>query len=419
MAPANEILDYPIQKPIIKNKLLYKNSSSPNSFQEVMKKPLVVLQLFGFFPVSGITKPNYRNLKFTWKSFRLFFNLICLFGIVFHFVCFCVKRKLDKTLAFNAAVFQVEGIILSGLFIYLAKQWPDFVKEWHLVEVSMRSYELTMNLKRKIWLVSSPILTLAIIEHSMVIYRAASSSITQLKSRDFWNVTEMIIADREFSEIFETINYSFPLGLYFMVLNIQKTFIWTYLDVFIIIVSVCFNFRLKQVSKRLYYISKIEVTDENIWRTVREDYVKLTKLCESINNHLCWFVLISYSTNIYHILSQLFSSLRPIEDIFSKVYFYVSFFLLILRVTSVCVFGGSIFDQHEEITRIMTTVPSAAYNIEVERFVMHLATYETALTGKNFFKITRNLILKVTSAIVTYELVLIQFNQNEFKTKDL
>ncbi|CAG9768445.1 unnamed protein product [Ceutorhynchus assimilis] len=180
-----------------------------------------------------------------------------------------------------------------------------------------------------------------------------------------------------------------------------------------------------------------QVSDENLWRVIREDYAKLCRLCALINTQLSWFIITSFFTNLYHILTQLFTSLRPIEDTFHKVYFYVSFFLLILRVTTVCIFGGAVYDEHEQITGILTTVPSPCYNIEVERFVMHLSTSEMALSGKGFFKITRNLILKVSlfykkyailfslskfqvmSAIVTYELVLIQFNQQEFKTKDL
>ncbi|XP_030761276.1 uncharacterized protein LOC115886322 [Sitophilus oryzae] len=172
---------------------------------------------------------------------------------------------------------------------------------------------------------------------------------------------------------------------------------------------------LNSVSPKVY---NKEITNQNVWKSIREDYVRLAKLCDLINKRLCWLIIISYLTNIYHILAQLFSSLKPMDDTFQKVYIYVSFFLLILRVTLVCFFGGGVYEEHGEIVKVLTAVPSSAYNMEVERFVSHLTTSEIVLTGRHFFKITRNLILKVASAVVTYELVLIQFNSKEFKRKN-
>nr|WPK18181.1 GR [Eucryptorrhynchus scrobiculatus] len=398
-------------------KLLYKSNSSTNTFHDSMKKPLLLLQVFGFFPVGGIMSSNYKDLKFSWVSWRILYYLVFLIGNIINFVCYCVHRKIDKILVVNAVFFHLEGVLLSILFLNLAQQWPQFVKEWHLVEVSMKRYELSMKLKRKVALIITSILGLALIEHAMVTTQQVLLSINRYPNNTY-DAMQDFFATVSLSEIFYYLPYYAWLGFYFKFLSLQKTFIWTFIDIFLISISLCFNFRLLQISKKLRYMSKIVVADEFVWGAIRRDYVKLSQLCELTNKRLCWFIIISYFSNIYHILVQLFGSLRPIQDPFHKNYFYVSFLLLILRVSAVCIFGGAIYEEHEDITRIVTTVPSTAYNIEVERFILHLATCEMGLTEKNFFKITRNLILKVTSVIVTYELVLIQFNQQEFRKKE-
>ncbi|KAJ8940987.1 hypothetical protein NQ318_011721 [Aromia moschata] len=53
----------------------------------------------------------------------------------------------------------------------------------------------------------------------------------------------------------------------------------------------------------------------------------------------------------------------------------------------------------------------------VARFVENATTWELVLTGKNFFKITRGLVLKIAGTLVTYELVIIQFSMDTLKKK--
>ena len=50
---------------------------------------------------------------------------------------------------------------------------------------------------------------------------------------------------------------------------------------------------------------------------------------------------------------------------------------------------------------------------EVKRFNEEVANDMIALSGMKFFYLTRNLVLSVAGTIVTYELVLIQFHQDD------
>lgn len=106
-----------------------------------------------------------------------------------------------------------------------------------------------------------------------------------------------------------------------------------------------------------------------IWRSTREDYTKLSKLCQIVNSKLRWLIILSFFNNVYHILSQLFNSLKPNDDAMHKIYFCISFTLLILRMTTVCVYAGSICDEQDRLITVLTTAPSGVYNIEVMMYV--------------------------------------------------
>lgn len=58
------------------------------------------------------------------------------------------------------------------------------------------------------------------------------------------------------------------------------------------------------------------------------------------------------------------------ESALEKLYFYISFGLLLLRVTCVCIFGSNVHVEWENISYALQSVQSAAYNIEVNTFGM-------------------------------------------------
>lgn len=51
--------------------------------------------------------------------------------------------------------------------------------------------------------------------------------------------------------------------------------------------------------------------------------------------------------------------------------------------------------------------------VEVKRFNEEVANDVIALSGMKFFYLTRKLVLSVAGTIVTYELVLVQFHQDD------
>lgn len=52
-------------------------------------------------------------------------------------------------------------------------------------------------------------------------------------------------------------------------------------------------------------------------------------------------------------------------------------------------------------------------SFQIKRFVEEVSNDTIALSGMKFFFLTRKLVLSVAGTIITYELVLIQFHQDD------
>lgn len=74
---------------------------------------------------------------------------------------------------------------------------------------------------------------------------------------------------------------------------------------------------------------------------------------------------------------------------------------------------SSIHDESKKPLKILRTIPNEGWFNETNRFSQQVQSDCIAMTGKKFFYITRGIIITIAGTIVTYELVLLQFNANE------
>ncbi|XP_026323296.1 gustatory receptor for sugar taste 64f-like [Hyposmocoma kahamanoa] len=91
------------------------------------------------------------------------------------------------------------------------------------------------------------------------------------------------------------------------------------------------------------------------------------------------------------------------------VYFIYSSSFLIARVILTTLFASSVHTASLNIGPELYEVPSSAGN-EINRFIEQVHGETVALTGYRFFNMTRGIVLSIAGTIVTYELVLMQFN---------
>ncbi|CAH1965784.1 unnamed protein product [Acanthoscelides obtectus] len=177
------------------------------------------------------------------------------------------------------------------------------------------------------------------------------------------------------------------------------------------------KFRLRQITHKIMLVVQVKVMDKTTWYTLRKDYLLFSAMHMKVNDQLAAMIVSTFCINLYFVLLQMFNTLRNMEHAFLKSYSMISFFLLLSRIAAVIIFGSGVNEEWRKIRGLLDSVTHWAYNIEVERFIETVESKELFLTGMNFFSIKRGLILHIAGAIVTYELVLMQFYEDVLKTR--
>lgn len=101
------------------------------------------------------------------------------------------------------------------------------------------------------------------------------------------------------------------------------------------------------------------------------------------------------------------------------MYFWLGLIFLIGRTLAVSMYAAEVNDESKRPIEVLRTIPRDGWCLEAKRFAEEVVNDTVALTGMKFFNMTRKLVLKVTGSIITYELVLIQFHQDEPVEVDL
>jgi gustatory receptor len=86
---------------------------------------------------------------------------------------------------------------------------------------------------------------------------------------------------------------------------------------------------------------------------------------------------------------------------------------LIYRCSGLFVFASSIYENSKRPLRIFRSVPNEGWFQEIERFNDQVHLEVNALSGMKFFCLTRSVLLGLAGTILTFELVLLQYNTTE------
>ncbi|KAJ3654542.1 hypothetical protein Zmor_013721 [Zophobas morio] len=381
-----------------------------------MKFSLNLLKIFGFFPLYGICKSS-NTLKFSWLSLRTLYSLfwficLCLYSSIEIYKVFFVDQSMKQT---SVAAFYISGILCHILFIKLARNWPKLMNEWHNTEETMGITGITINLRKKLQILSTTFIFLAAAEHILIkwyIFR----EIARKYDSALW--TKQALVYMHYYTFCHITQYSLWKGIFFQIITIRSTFSWTFIDVFIMLVTTAFALRVKQFTFKVEILAKSKANNIKLWKKLRQEYYQLYQLCCLLNNKLTYIIFLSYGTNMYFILMQLFGSMKHLTSTLRKVYYYMSFFLLIARLLGVTLFGASVSNESGKILPLLFSVPSPSYNKEVERLIDQVTKNEIVISVMNFFKVNKALLFKFTGVLVTYELALMQFNTYSLNTDE-
>ncbi|KAL6444636.1 hypothetical protein ACFW04_002022 [Cataglyphis niger] len=420
----------PKVRPILRNNLLNENSrtvsvksNDPESFQCAIGPILGLAQLFGVLPVSGVRAPTPLKLKFAIFSFLtayavsvtimvLFMAILAIMHMIRTLNATTFEVKGGVSAATAGAVFYGNSVIAFIIFLWLSPHWIILQRDWRAMEQFIDSNKLERpKLRWRFYLITVSILFLALFEHSLSIV---------INTKDYdWsgNTTNstfqhflQIYCESSHAFILETLSYNFALGIYIFIVSKLATFTWNFTDVFIMLIATGLAERYKILNKQVTISASEHRTID--WGGIREDYAALSCMVKKVDNFIAPIILLSFANNLYFICLQLLNGLsQPIGNtIISDIYFFGSFLFLIGRTVVVTLLTARINDQSKVALPILYTCSTSIYNTETERLIYQLSTDDISLTGMRFFSITRNFMLAVTGAIVTYEVVLLQFN---------
>ncbi|XP_030373432.1 gustatory receptor for sugar taste 64f [Scaptodrosophila lebanonensis] len=382
------------------------------SFHEAVGKVFLVAQFFAMMPVKGISGPLPSELSFAWRNWRTLYCLLFILSTLTS-IGFTSYKVFNGLITFN----NIEPLIFRGCILLvcvnalmLAKKWPALMMYWYEVEQDLPQYQTQVEKSRMAYTIHMVMfvgMMLSLAEHLLSMISAISYSNYCHRTDDPIRNFLTTIND----EIFYVFNYSVPLAMWGKIQNVYSTFIWNYMDIFVMIISVGLAANFRQLNDNLLKFKGMHMPP-TYWSERRIQYRNLCTVCEKLDNAISLITMVSFSNNLYFICVQLLRSLNTMPTVTHAVYFYFSLMFLIGRTLAVSLYSASVNDESRRTLRYLRCVPKESWCPEVKRFTEEVNSDFVALTGMKFFNLTRKLVLSVAGTIVTYELVLIQFHED-------
>ncbi|CAK1600207.1 unnamed protein product [Parnassius mnemosyne] len=97
-----------------------------------------------------------------------------------------------------------------------------------------------------------------------------------------------------------------------------------------------------------------------------------------------------------------------------QIYYLLSFTWLCIRTSLVVLSAADVNVCSKDSLPYLFEYNTQTYNLEIDRLQYQLRKDFVALSGMGFFFLTKSLLLQMGGAVVTYELVLIQFDSTDY-----
>ncbi|XP_063835387.1 gustatory receptor for sugar taste 64f-like [Ostrinia nubilalis] len=413
--------------PIKKNKVHVVSKFQPVSkqatFQRSLKMTLIIGQLFSLMPVTGIFSNDTSNVRFVYTSWRCLYAFLTLFGQFFMTVM-CIHKVAHTTTSLNGnapVIFYGTTCITMVMFFHVARSWPGLVK--HIAKNEEIDPNFDPVLTNKCNITCAIVLMLALLEHILSLLSAFAGAMVCHPNKAFYEG----FVTHSYPWVFNVLRYSPPFGAITQFLHFQATFIWNFSDLFVICMSYYLTSRLQHINGKLL-AAQGKYLPEVFWKTTREDYCRATQLVRRVDEVISGIVFISFANNLFFICLQLFNTLEDgikgtgecssrskatsvklLGGYEAATYFLFSLVYLISRSIAVSLIASQVNAASMVPAPVLYEVPSPVYCVEVQRFLDQVNGDNVALSGLQFFSVTRGLLLSVAGTIVTYELVMVQF----------
>jgi gustatory receptor len=173
-----------------------------------------------------------------------------------------------------------------------------------------------------------------------------------------------------------------------------STFAWNFIDVYLIVISILLTEKFSSINRRI--LNNPHIISPHFWSEIWSAYKISVDLVERTNELNGGTILISFFSNLFFICVQLLGSFKSSTSLVDGLYSWFSLLLLIGRTLAVCWFASKINDEAKKPLLVLRSIHSDHFDMTMKRFNEQLRTERVALSGMNFFHLTRKLILSVS-----------------------
>ncbi|CAH2099534.1 unnamed protein product [Euphydryas editha] len=332
----------------------------------------------------------------------------------------CPKREIQNvfmeifTMLYNpigggVSIYFTICFITNILFVRLSTKWDHLLD---LVATSELDEYIDSSMKFKCNFVTVAIMSFSFVEHAiqktfkiLMVYNCHWSDINLHSYQQYLRATYTYAFDLN-------LPYSIGFGILIQILSLIASFIWSYSHAFIICISFYLTSILELLNKKIISCEGKDLPPSH-WRALREDYNRATLLIRSFDDVINSIMFIVTANDLFFVCCQLYYLIGFLIGYEFIVYLIISVIFYTTRFFSVLLIAAKIHTASLVVTPSLYNVATSSYCCEVQRFIEKINGDTVALTGLNFFYTTRDLILSVIGTIVTYELVLLQFQRDQ------
>ena len=218
----------------------------------------MIAQLFGLFPLDHSKNPD--AVQFKWKSLRTIYSLLFLLSSIS--VAFLVLyKKLEEG---SLSPSNIVGFIFFGncacacfFFLLLSQHWRKIMIFWSKSEQCFSNEKYnnsakSWSLKKRIKVCLYTMLLLALLEHLLFLTSTATNIIHR---HNVCNITEVEFVKHfitiQLYHVFSVIPYTHLNGAIAEYLNVSFTFYWSFVDLFLMLISIGISTRYQQINERI------------------------------------------------------------------------------------------------------------------------------------------------------------------------
>jgi gustatory receptor len=111
------------------------------------------------------------------------------------------------------------------------------------------------------------------------------------------------------TQIFYVTEYSPYISVVGKIGNVLVTFIWSYTDLFVMLISIGLASRFKLINDFIQK-HKGKVMLEEFWAKQRRNYTDLCGLLDRVDDHIGQITMLSFANNLFFICTQLMNSMK-------------------------------------------------------------------------------------------------------------